>query len=142
MERRPVLFFDSGIGGLSVVKEARILLPEHPYVYVADDAAFPYGAWEEEALRARLIKLFGRLIDRFEPSLIVIACNTASTLAISDLRAAYPDQQFVGTVPAIKPAAERSRTGGHSQGPLAAARSVAERSCSRSFCSVASAFNW
>src|SRR5690554_4310304 len=105
MERRPVLFFDSGIGGLSVVKEARILLPEHPYVYVADDAAFPYGAWEEEALRARLIKLFGRLIDRFEPSLIVIACNTASTLAISDLRAAYPDQQFVGTVPAIKPAA-------------------------------------
>ena len=111
MERRPVLFFDSGIGGLSVVKEARILLPEHPYVYVADDAAFPYGAWEEEALRARLIKLFGRLIDRFEPSLIVIACNTASTLAIADLRAAYPDQQFVGTVPAIKPAAERTRSG-------------------------------
>jgi len=107
----PILFFDSGIGGLSVVKEARVLLPEHPYVYVADDAAFPYGAWEEGALRARLVELFGELIARFEPSLIVIACNTASTLAIADLRKAYPDQQFVGTVPAIKPAAERTRSG-------------------------------
>jgi len=111
MDSRPILFFDSGIGGLSVVKEARVLLPEHPYVYVADDAAFPYGAWEEDALRARLVDLFGRLIDRFSPSLIVIACNTASTLAIADLRAAYPDQPFVGTVPAIKPAAERTRSG-------------------------------
>jgi len=107
----PILFFDSGIGGLSVVKEARVLLPEHPYVYVADDAAFPYGAWEEGALRARLVELFGSLIARFAPSLIVIACNTASTLAIADLRAAYPGQQFVGTVPAIKPAAERTRSG-------------------------------
>lgn len=107
----PILFFDSGIGGLSVVKEARVLLHEHAYVYVADDAAFPYGAWEEEALKARLIELFGRLISRFSPALIVIACNTASTLAISDLRAAYPGQLFVGTVPAIKPAAERTRSG-------------------------------
>jgi glutamate racemase len=111
MERRPILFFDSGIGGLSVVKEARVLLPEHPYVYVADDAAFPYGAWEEDALRERLVGLFGQLIQRFRPALIVIACNTASTLAIADLRAAYPEQVFVGTVPAIKPAAERTRSG-------------------------------
>jgi len=111
MGTRPILFFDSGIGGLSVVKEARVLLPEHPYVYVADDAAFPYGGWEEEALRERLVALFGRLIERFDPILIVIACNTASTLAISDLRAAYPNQLFVGTVPAIKPAAERTRSG-------------------------------
>ena len=111
MGTRPILFFDSGIGGLSVVKEARVLLPEHPYVYVADDAAFPYGGWEEEALRERLVALFGRLIERFHPSVIVIACNTASTLAIADLRAAYPDQLFVGTVPAIKPAAERTRSG-------------------------------
>ncbi|WP_163271369.1 glutamate racemase [Chelativorans alearense] len=107
----PILFFDSGIGGLSVVKEARVLLPEHAYVYVADDAAFPYGAWEEEALKARLVDLFGGLIARFSPSLIVIACNTASTLAIAHLRAAYPGQLFVGTVPAIKPAAERTRSG-------------------------------
>lgn len=106
-----ILFFDSGIGGLSVVKEARILLPEHAYVYVADDAAFPYGAWDEGGLRARLVELFGVLIERFAPSLIVIACNTASTLAIADLRAAFPGQLFVGTVPAIKPAAERTRSG-------------------------------
>lgn len=111
MERRPILFFDSGIGGLSVVKEARVLLPEHPYIYVADDAAFPYGAWEEDALRERLVSLFGQLIGRFRPVLIVIACNTASTLAIADLRAAYPDETFVGTVPAIKPAAERTHSG-------------------------------
>lgn len=111
MATGPILFFDSGIGGLSVVKEARILLPDHAYVYVADDAAFPYGDWEEDALRARLVALFGALIARFAPSLIVIACNTASTLAIADLRAAYPGQPFVGTVPAIKPAAERTCSG-------------------------------
>ena len=107
----PVLFLNSGIGGLSVVKEARILLPDRQYVYVADDAAFPYGAWQEEALRSRLVDLFGDLIARFSPSLSVIACNTASTIAISALREAFPRELFVGTVPAIKPAAERTRSG-------------------------------
>ena len=111
MKSGPILFFDSGIGGLSVVKEARVLLPEHPYVYVADDAAFPYGGWEEGALRQRLVVLFGQLIERFSPGLIVIACNTASTLAIAELRAIYPQQFFVGTVPALKPAAERTGSG-------------------------------
>jgi glutamate racemase len=105
-----ILFFDSGIGGLSVVKEARILLPEHAYVYVADDAAFPYGAWDEGGLRARLVELFGVLIERFAPSLIVIACNTASTLVLPHLREAFR-VSFVGTGPAIKPAAERTRSG-------------------------------
>ncbi|MGN6549607.1 MAG: glutamate racemase [Pararhizobium sp.] len=107
----PILFLDSGIGGLSVVKEARVLLSGRPYVYVVDDAAFPYGAWEEPALRERLVALFGRLIERYAPAINVIACNTASTLAIGDLRTAYPDEVFVGTVPAIKPAAERTRSG-------------------------------
>jgi glutamate racemase len=107
----PILFFDSGIGGLSVVKEARVLLPEHSYVYVADDAAFPYGAWEEEALKERIVTLFGQLIGRFRPAISVIACNTASTLAIGALRDTYPGELFVGTVPAIKPAAERTRSG-------------------------------
>ena len=111
MSSGPILFFDSGIGGLSVVKEARILLPDHRYVYVADDAAFPYGAWEEPALLDRLVALFGELIERWRPALAVIACNTASTLATHGLREAYPDQVFVGTVPAIKPAAERTRSG-------------------------------
>ncbi|MFC5583667.1 glutamate racemase [Nitratireductor kimnyeongensis] len=111
METRPILFFDSGIGGLSVVKEARILLPGRPYVYVADDAAFPYGAWEEKALLARMVALFAELIETYRPAMSVIACNTASTLAIHRLREAFPGEVFVGTVPAIKPAAERTRSG-------------------------------
>lgn len=108
---RPILFFDSGIGGLSVVKEARVLLPGRPYVYVADDAAFPYGAWEETALLERMVGLFTELISVYRPAMSVIACNTASTLAIQRLRAVFPDEIFVGTVPAIKPAAERTRSG-------------------------------
>lgn len=111
MTERPVLMFDSGIGGLTVLREARVLMPDRHYVYVADDAAFPYGAWEEPALRAHIIELFGRLLDRFDPLISVIACNTASTLVIDALRDAFPGHPFVGTVPAIKPAAERTRSG-------------------------------
>ena len=107
----PVLFFDSGIGGLTVLREARILMPGHRFVYVADDAGFPYGAWEEPLLLARLLDLFGGLIAEHRPAMIVIACNTASTLAIQVLREAFPQETFVGTVPAIKPAAERTRSG-------------------------------
>ncbi|MEO0544741.1 MAG: glutamate racemase [Pseudomonadota bacterium] len=106
-----ILFFDSGIGGLSVVKEARIILPALRYVYVADDAAFPYGAWDESALVERMISLFETLLLRFRPSLVVIGCNTASTVGIAALREAFPEQVFVGTVPAIKPAAERTASG-------------------------------
>jgi glutamate racemase len=110
-EPGPILVFDSGIGGLTVMREARVLMPTRRFVYVADDAGFPYGAWEEEALRARMVGLFERLIERHKPRLCLIACNTASTLAIATLREAFPGQTFVGTVPAIKPAAERTRSG-------------------------------
>lgn len=110
-EQSPVLFLDSGIGGLSVLREARVLMPGRRFVYAADDAAFPYGAWEEEALRAHLVALTGRLIADHAPGIVVIACNTASTLVLADLRAAYPATPFVGTVPAIKPAAERTASG-------------------------------
>lgn len=103
--------FDSGIGGLTVLREARVLMPDRRFVYVADDAAFPYGDWEEEALKARIVELFGRLIDAYRPEIFVIPCNTASTLVLSAVRKAYPDTPFVGTVPAIKPAAERTRSG-------------------------------
>lgn len=106
-----VLIFDSGIGGLSVLKEMRIILPSVRYIYVADDAAFPYGAWEEQALLSRMTKLFGRLIEKYSPGMIVIGCNTASTLAIEHLRQNFPDEIFVGTVPAVKPAAERTQSG-------------------------------
>ncbi len=106
-----ILVFDSGIGGLSVLREVRVLLPQEPVVYVADDEAFPYGDWDEAPLKERMVTLFGELIERFKPEIIVIACNTASTLGIHALREAYPDQTFVGTVPAIKPAAERTKSG-------------------------------
>ncbi|GGA84373.1 glutamate racemase [Brucella endophytica] len=108
---RPILVFDSGIGGLTVLREARVLMPERRFVYVADDAGFPYGGWEEEALRARIVALFGDLLARHDPEIAIIACNTASTLVLEDLRRAYPQTPFVGTVPAIKPAAERTRSG-------------------------------
>lgn len=111
MAEKPILMFDSGIGGLTVMREARVLMPDRRFVYIADDAAFPYGDWEEDGLRARLIELFGGLLREHQPEIAVIPCNTASTLALTDLRQAYPQVPFVGTVPAIKPAAERTRSG-------------------------------
>ncbi|MDQ6433096.1 glutamate racemase [Mesorhizobium sp. LHD-90] len=111
MAERPILFFDSGVGGLTVLREARVLMPDRRFVYVADDKAFPYGAWEEPALKAHILALFVRLLERFDPEISVIACNTASTLVIDALRDKFPGHPFVGTVPAIKPAAERTRSG-------------------------------
>ena len=100
----PLLFFDSGVGGLSVLAPARALLPTAPIVYVADNAGFPYGTKGDTELAERLPALIGRLVERFSPRLAVIACNTASTIALDHVRAAL-DIPVVGTVPAIKPAA-------------------------------------
>ena len=105
----PILFFDSGVGGLSVVAPARALLPTAPFVYAADSAGFPYGTKSETEIAARVPALLGRLVERYRPRLVVIACNTASTIALSVVRAAL-DVPVVGTVPAIKPAALLSRT--------------------------------
>ncbi|NTF87346.1 glutamate racemase [Agrobacterium rhizogenes] len=110
-ELKPVLMFDSGIGGLTVLREARVLMPERGFIYVADDAGFPYGDWEEQALRERIVGLFAKLLVDYDPEICIIACNTAFTLVGADLRAAFPQMTFVGTVPAIKPAAERTRSG-------------------------------
>lgn len=107
----PILVYDSGVGGLTVLREARVLVPTRSFVYIADDAAFPVGAWEERALAAHIVALFGKMIDTYQPAAVLIACNTASTAVLGDLRAAFPDTPFVGTVPAIKPAAERTRSG-------------------------------
>ena len=105
------LVFDSGLGGLSVLAEIRRLRPDVEIVYAADDAAFPYGRLDEAALVARVETVMARLIGDAEPDVVVIACSTASTLALPRLRAAYPLLPFVGTVPAIKPAAAASRSG-------------------------------
>ena len=105
----PLLFFDSGVGGLSVLSPTRALLPNAPIVYAADNAGFPYGKRSDADLAERVPALLGRLIERFHPRLAVIACNTASTIALDHARAAL-DLPIVGTVPAIKPAAEISKT--------------------------------
>jgi glutamate racemase len=104
-----ILVFDSGLGGLTVLREIVRARPDAHFVYVADDAYFPYGHHSEEEIIARVVPLVGELISRHAPDLVVIACNTASTLVMSHLRDAY-DLPFVGTVPAIKPACASSKT--------------------------------
>jgi glutamate racemase len=104
-----ILVFDSGLGGLSVLREVVRARPDAHYVYVADDAFFPYGHHSEEAIIARVVPLFGELIAAHAPDLVVIACSTASTLVMSHLRERYKIP-FVGTVPAIKPACAQSKT--------------------------------
>ena len=106
---QPILFFDSGVGGLSVVAPTAKLLPTAPIVYAADSAGFPYGTRTEGEIAARVPALLGRLVERYRPRLVVIACNTASTIALPVVRAAL-DVPVVGTVPAIKVAAAMSET--------------------------------
>ena len=105
----PILFFDSGVGGLSVLAPTRALLPTAPIVYVADNAGYPYGTKSDAELAERLPRLIGALVEQYRPRLAVIACNTASTIALDHVRAAL-DIPVVGTVPAIKPAAALSRS--------------------------------
>ena len=106
----PILFFDSGVGGLSVLEPTRALLSTAPIVYAADSAGYPYGTKSEAEIASRVPALLGRLAERFQPRLVAIACNTACTIALEHVRAAL-DLPVVGTVPAIKPAAEATKTG-------------------------------
>jgi glutamate racemase len=106
----PILFLDSGVGGLSVLRAVSARLPEASLIYCADSAGFPYGTKGEAEVSARVAGLLGRLAERVRPSLIVIACNTASTIALGFVRGVLDNVPIVGTVPAIKPAAEQSRT--------------------------------
>jgi glutamate racemase len=104
-----ILVFDSGLGGLTVFREVAKARPDASYVYVADDAFFPYGGQGESELTERVVALMGELIASHRPDLVVIACNTASTIVLPALRARY-GVPFVGTVPAIKPACAASRS--------------------------------
>ena len=104
-----ILVFDSGLGGLTVLREIVRARPDAHYTYVADDAFFPYGHHSEEQIIARVVPLIGGLISSHAPDLVVVACNTASTLVMSHLRGEY-GVPFVGTVPAIKPACAASKT--------------------------------
>ncbi len=102
-----ILVFDSGVGGLTVFREIKAALPGARYIYVADDAGFPYGDQPEDALITRILSVVGTAIAQFKPDLVVVACNTASTVALARLREKF-SVPFVGTVPAIKPACAQS----------------------------------
>lgn len=106
----PILLFDSGVGGLSILPAVRELLPDAPLLYAADFAGLPYGTKTEAEIAARVCGLLGRMSERFQPRLICIACNTASTIALAMVRDVL-EVPIVGTVPAIKPAARATTTG-------------------------------
>jgi glutamate racemase len=104
-----ILVFDSGLGGLTVFREIAKARPDAQFVYAADDAVFPYGKIEESTLIARVLEVMGGLIEAHQPDLVVVACNTASTIVLPALRQHF-DLPFVGTVPAIKPACAASKS--------------------------------
>ncbi len=106
----PILLFDSGVGGLTVLAELRHALPDAPVIYAADMAGLPYGTKSEAEVAARVCGLLGRMAERWQPRLICIACNTASTIALGMVREVL-EIPIVGTVPAIKPAAAMTKTG-------------------------------
>jgi glutamate racemase len=106
----PILLFDSGVGGLSVLAQLRKLMPDAPVIYASDNAGLPYGNKTEAQIAARVAGLLGRMTERFRPRLVCIACNTASTIALASVREVL-EVPIVGTVPAIKPAAAMTRTG-------------------------------
>src|SRR5258706_9481079 len=102
-----ILVFDSGLGGLTVFREIAAARPDAHFIYAADDAYFPYGRHSEARLVERVLAVIGELTLSQHPDLVVIACNTASTLVLPQLRARF-SIPFVGTVPAIKPACASS----------------------------------
>ncbi|HEX5678229.1 MAG TPA: glutamate racemase [Alcanivorax sp.] len=106
----PILIFDSGVGGLSVVKALREQMPGAPLAYVCDNAALPYGTKPDAWLVNRIVEVCRAAVAASGARVLVVACNTASTLALEALRAEL-SVPVVGTVPAIKPAAALSRSG-------------------------------
>jgi glutamate racemase len=108
--RREIGVFDSGVGGLTVLRELRALLPTTPLRYFADTAYAPYGGRSPEEIRARSFAVSEHLIAQ-GAELIVVACNTATAHAIEALRARWPGLPFVGTEPGIKPAVAATRNG-------------------------------
>lgn len=109
-QNRPILLFDSGVGGLTVLSALRELMPDAPVIYAADFAGLPYGSKSEAQIAARVAGLLGRMSERYDPCLACIACNTASTIALGMVRDVL-EIPIVGTVPAIKPAAALTKTG-------------------------------
>jgi glutamate racemase len=124
MRNSPVLFLDSGVGGLPYCRSFRELAPAEKVVYLADRANFPYGPRSQAELSALLIALMRAARSLLDPKLVVVACNTASVSALDALRDAFPDLPFVGTVPAVKPAVLQSRK--RRIGVIATERTIAD----------------
>jgi len=103
-------FFDSGIGGLSILRNAKTLLPKHDFIYIGDDANCPWGNKDADFIVKRSSQITKKLIS-MGAKVIVVACNTATVSAIDTLRAEFADIPFVGVEPGIKPAAQASQTG-------------------------------
>ena len=101
---------DSGLGGLSVLREAVKLMPEENFVYFGDSANVPYGTKPREEIRRLTFRVVDELLE-YEIKGLAIACNTATSAAVKDLRIMYPDLPLVGIEPAIKPAIEQSKGG-------------------------------
>ena len=102
--------FDSGVGGLSILREIRNALPHYSYCYLADQTHVPYGARSYQEIREFSVAISNWLISQ-GAKLIVVACNTASGAALQHLRQVFPDTPFVGLVPPVKPAAEQTKSG-------------------------------
>ncbi|MGH1374355.1 MAG: glutamate racemase [Cellvibrionaceae bacterium] len=107
---QPIVVFDSGVGGLSVLSHLREALPNERFSYVMDDAWCPYGDKADLQLSERILSIIGRVIRQQRPKMLVVACNTASTLALELLRKTF-DLPFVGVVPALKAAADNTTVG-------------------------------
>ena len=107
---RPIGFLDSGIGGVPYLNSLRIALPDEDYVYVADRANFPYGKRDAASVSRLVHAVIRRMVDRYVPKMVIVACNTASVMTLASLRREF-DVPFVGVVPAIKPAAEIGKAG-------------------------------
>jgi glutamate racemase len=109
MDERPIVFLDSGIGGIPYCGDFHRRNPHEPLIYAADAAHFPYGKRSREELAEILTNLIRRLVSLADPKLAVLACNTATVSAIERLRELFPELPFVGTVPAVKPAVLASK---------------------------------
>ena len=106
----PIGIFDSGIGGISIINAVRELLPDEDLIYLADQAHVPYGSRTLTEVREFSEQITGFLLAQ-NVKLVVVACNTASAAALHHLRKVFPETPFVGMEPAVKPAAERTRSG-------------------------------
>lgn len=128
---KTVCVFDSGVGGLSILRALLAQLPDVHFVYLADSGHAPYGDRPAEWVLGRAHRITARLCERYAPDAIVVACNTATALAIDSLRRHWPTLPFVGVEPALKPAAALSRSGQigvmATQGTVGSARFAALR---------------